>query len=75
VTSEFPWCDEVCSRTFGFRVVLLWSFWSMLFLVLALRAARRAARQQREGAAAAGREDGAKKYVTTYTPFPMTSEA
>ena len=42
VTSVYPWCDEVCSRTFGFRLVLLWSVWSIIFLVVAVFAAKRA---------------------------------
>ena len=31
-------CDEKCTHTFGFRVILLWCYWSLLFLGLALRA-------------------------------------
>jgi hypothetical protein len=37
----YPSCDDSCERAFGFRVVLLWSFWSFLFLALALVASRR----------------------------------
>lgn len=32
-------CDEVCSMTWGFRLVLFWSFLSVAFLLLALFAA------------------------------------
>jgi hypothetical protein len=32
----FPECDLVCSRRTGYRVVLLWSYWSLVFLFLAL---------------------------------------
>ena len=29
-------CDEVCRLTWGFRLVLLWSYWSFLFILIAL---------------------------------------
>eukprot|EP01041_Mallomonas_annulata_P002576 gene2576-5027_t len=29
-------CDSVCARICGFRLVLLWSYWSLLFLGIAL---------------------------------------
>jgi MFS transporter, Spinster family, sphingosine-1-phosphate transporter len=35
----FPDCDMICSRKIGFRLVLLWSYWSLLFLFLALLSA------------------------------------
>lgn len=31
-------CDSVCALVWGFRVILCWSFWSLLFLGMALRA-------------------------------------
>ena len=31
-------CNAVCSRQWGFRLVLLWSYWTLLFLLLALKA-------------------------------------
>jgi hypothetical protein len=35
-------CDEVCSWTWGFRLILIWSNWSLLFLILSLFASYRA---------------------------------
>ena len=29
-------CDDVCSWTWGFRLILFWSNWSLLFLILSL---------------------------------------
>lgn len=39
VDMYYPTCDIACSRRLGFRLVLLWSFWSFLFLYLAYTAA------------------------------------
>lgn len=39
VDMYYPSCDILCSRSLGFRLVLLWSFWSFLFLYLAYSAA------------------------------------
>jgi MFS transporter, Spinster family, sphingosine-1-phosphate transporter len=35
----FPDCDLICSRRAGYRVVLLWSYWSLAFLFFALMSA------------------------------------
>ena len=32
----FPACNYVCSRRIGFRLVLLWSYWSLFFMSCAL---------------------------------------
>jgi hypothetical protein len=34
-------CDIACRLTWGFRLVLFWSYWSFLFIMLALSAAWR----------------------------------
>ena len=34
------WCDSVCSMTWGFRLVLFWLLFSLMFLFNALRSAQ-----------------------------------
>ena len=50
VSSFYPQCDNTCVRLFGFRVVLLWSFWSISFLLLALFSAKKTLRQKEQSA-------------------------
>jgi MFS family permease len=36
-------CDDVCALTWGFRLILMWSYWGLLFLLLSLAASYRIA--------------------------------
>lgn len=34
-----PSCNEACALNIGFKLILLWSLWFLLFLTLGLKAA------------------------------------
>jgi hypothetical protein len=42
------YCDIVCSMTWGFRLILFWSFFAMFFLLLALFASYQSVDQQQQ---------------------------
>jgi len=47
LASVYPSCDFVCGRLYGFRIVLYWSGFAIIWLGLATNAARKAANEAR----------------------------
>ncbi len=66
-------CDEICSMKIGFRVILFWSVWAVLFLAIALYKALNDAKEITEVAPWAGEDLDHHNDFASHTPHKPTS--